>query len=240
LECIVHAVTGRPEVSEEFNLPGNTSFRFGDENQSLRSRAFVAGSLGIDPARIVFLKQVHGSQVISIESIPPEGRIGCLAEADGMATSLGAVALGILVADCVPVFIVDPSTPAIALVHAGWRGTAAQIAKNAIEVMRNNYRTKVDRCLAWIGPSIGPCCFEVGPEVTAEFEKAFERPFASHIDLREVNKQILMREGLPEDAIDVFEGCTCCGEGFFSHRRATHAGLERTGRMLAVMALRSG
>ncbi len=129
----------------------------GDSRSDAVRRAAISDELGI-PADWAFVHQVHGTRVL--EAIVP----GSLGDADAIFTAAGNVPIAVATADCVPV-IIEAST-AVSVIHAGWRGAAAGVVMAALEYM-------IDRGhepqRAAIGPAIGPCCYEVGPEVTARF-----------------------------------------------------------------------
>ncbi len=93
-------------------------------------------------------------------------------EADGVMTDEHGVALVVQVADCVPLLMADPRTGAVAAVHAGWRGTAANIAAAAVRRLQQQYGCRPEDLVAAIGPCIGACCYQVGPEVREAFTSA--------------------------------------------------------------------
>ena len=109
--------------------------------------------------------QIHSSIVNKID----EHNIGQRIDGDALITNVKEVPLLILTADCVPVVIIDPKNRAIGVAHAGWRGTYDQISKNTIEEMVKNYNTNPQDLICVIGPSIGPCCYEVSKELVEKF-----------------------------------------------------------------------
>lgn len=164
---------------------------------------------------------------------------------DGLITDEPGVTLVTHYADCVPVFLLDTKRRAIGLVHAGWRGTAAKIAGIAVTAMRREFGTDPADVAAGIGPSIGPCCFEVDAPVRDGFAKLAElRPTEFiredgggkyHIDLWEANRRILMQAGVPESGIAVSGICTDCNSDWLFSHRATGG---KRGSLAAFMALR--
>jgi YfiH family protein len=110
----------------------------------------------------------------------------------------------------------------VAAVHAGWRGTAARIAQAAVRAMRARFGTAPEDLEAAIGPAIGACCYEVGPEVAAEFGKQGR----GHLDLPDINRRQLLESGVTAERIYASNLCTRCGDGdFHSFRRdREHAG----------------
>jgi hypothetical protein len=135
--------------------------------------------------------------------------------------------LGAFAADCIPIVFADPVARVCGACHAGWRGTVAGVAANVIARMVELGAQPGDIRVA-LGPSIGPCCFEVGPEVVAEFRRAFgERPGLvvagprkDHVDLRVATRAVLERAGVGAEHVDDRPPCTRCEpERFFSYRR---------------------
>jgi YfiH family protein len=140
------------------------------------------------------------------------------------------------VADCVPVLLADPETGAVAAVHAGWRGTLARAAAEGVRALRREAGAAPERLLAAVGPSIGPCCYEVSPELAARFRAELgpvvREDGGVRLDLWAANRRVLEEAGLPAARIEVLGLCTACDGRFFSHRR--DAG--RTGRQVAFIA----
>lgn len=181
-------------------------------------------------------------------------------KADAIITRQRGVALALSVADCVPLLLYDPVTQAIGIAHAGWRGTARGIAAITVAAMQEQFNCQPTDILAGIGPSIGPCCYEVNEDVrrlflgldafddlpnqrhyqqlvseTAHFEiKHLPTKESLRLNLWETNRNQLLRAGLLPTHIELSEICTSCAhERFFSHR-AEHG---RTGRFPVLLAL---
>ena len=161
-----------------------------------------------------------------------------------MVTDCPGVALVTYYADCVPLFFLDPVHKAIGLSHSGWRGTVAKIGQKTFKAMQNHYGTKPEDCLVGIGPSIGPCCFEVDSPVANEFIDTWpeygDRIVRSSgkakftVDLWEANRIQLEELGVPNNNIITAALCTSCNTDiFFSHRKEK----GRTGSMAAVLML---
>lgn len=203
----------------------------------------VAGNVGFE---LVTVRQIHGAEVHRVERgsgalATPEGK--AVLQGDGLVTAEPGLMIGVQTADCVPVLIADTRMRAVGAFHAGWRGTVARIVEEGVATMAREFGSKPEDLIAAVGPSIGPCCFEVGAEVQAEFERAF--PYARElfpeaaggkprVDLWEANRRQLLDAGVPPEAIAVVGECTACArtaEGrrkFFSHRAEKGV----TGRML--------
>lgn len=166
--------------------------------------------------RAVHAHQVHGAAVRWHEGGAP-GLF--LAEpCDGHATDRPGVLLAVTLADCVPVFLVDPGRRAVAVLHAGWRGAAAGILERGVAVLGERAGSGPGDLHLHLGPSICGRCYEVGPEV---FEAlSLEVPAAPRpLDLRAALFRRAVVAGVPRDRVTASTLCTRCGEGdFFSHR----------------------
>ncbi len=198
-------------------------------------------------ARDLFVAtQVHGADVVVVADQRPEAIAA--ARADALVSDRAGVALGVLTADCVPLIFADPVTGAFGVAHAGWRGTVAGVAKAVVTVLRERFGVQpADLCVA-IGPSIGPCCFEVGEEVVAVFAALAEATPAGasasplvarrpghkpHVDLWQANRRALLAAGVAGSKIATLAACTACDPArFFSYRRDGRA----TGQHLSFIA----
>ncbi|MBV9745372.1 MAG: peptidoglycan editing factor PgeF [Acidobacteriia bacterium] len=166
------------------------------------------------PENLTTLKQIHSSVCIFAN-----GRTGNLGEGDALLDNAPGAALAIRTADCVPILLVDKLHHAVAAVHAGWRGTAAGIVQRAVGAMKERFGSKSDDLHAALGPGIGECCYEVGPEVAAQFGYRGR----AHLDLGAINRRQLLAAGLPESHIYAASLCTMCLAEFHSYRRDREA-----------------
>jgi len=170
------------------------------------------------------LKQIHSAVVWMAE------QPGCVGEGDALVTAQPGVPVSIRTADCYPILLADERNRAVAAVHAGWRGTAAGIVGQTIQQMHARFGTEARDLRVAIGPGIGPCCYEVGVEVSRQFGLKE----AGRIDLAEINHQQLVQMGVLETHIEVLGGCTKCEvQRFHSFRRDQ----ERAGRMISFIGL---
>src|ERR1041385_2716170 len=204
----------------------NLSFSVGDNAENVKeNRNRFFGALGIRQESVGFPKQVHGNVVRCVEK--PGMYEGC----DALVANASGLFLAISVADCLPIFLFDPETKSIASVHSGWRGSKMKIVSNAVKVMNEEFGTYPEDLLAFIGPSAGACCYEVGEEVAMEFkEKYVEKKSGRkpHLDLKAFNTGLLIEAGVSENNIEVSEYCTIChADLFHSYRRDK----ENSGRM---------
>lgn len=187
-------------------------------------RAGDAAATPADTAAVAWLGQVHGTEVAQVSG--PGFTPAC----DAAVTTEPRLTLIVRVADCVPIFLVAPG--GIAVAHAGWRGTAGAIAQRAVERLCAASGDRPDRLAAYLGPAIGPCCFEVGAEVAERFEPGFRRspprgrgapPIAGreHLDLWAANRAQLVDAGLPPQRIQSTSICTRCHQHLFHSYRGS-------------------
>jgi YfiH family protein len=188
---------------------------------------FFAGIKTVDAmSRLVFLRQVHG---VHGESIDFNGRpINSFEiEGDFLTTNQPGVGLGVLTADCVPIVFYDPINHAVAIAHAGWRGTVGGIAVSALERMKKNYKTDARTVQIFFGPSAQTCCYEVGTDFMGNVTRAdlwdqviIQRENRLFFDVSKYNRLLLGEAGVPAVAFNQsWVRCTICTVPFFSHRR---------------------
>ncbi len=177
-------------------------------------------------SQLATVKQVHSATCLAAE-----GRRGVVGEGDALLENQAGSVVAVKTADCMPILLADDRTRSVAAVHAGWRGTVAQIVPEAVRAMRERFGTNPGDLHAAIGPGIGVCCYEVGPEVSAQFGLHGR----AHIDLAEENRRQLANSGIPADRIYVSGQCTMCGPEFHSFRRDK----EAAGRMYSFIGIRA-
>jgi polyphenol oxidase len=209
----------------------NLSFSVGDAEANVEEN-LQRLARAVDTTRETFFAayQVHGRAVTRVEAdTAPRPRC------DVLVTDGREKTLLMRYADCTPVLLADSRRPAIAAVHAGWRGSAVRAASAAVEALREHFGTSARDIVAGIGPAIGPCCYEVGADV---FDSFGDRPHlfdGNRLDLWEASRQALVEAGVPADQIEVAGVCTRCqSDRFFSHRAN---GGQPAGRFAAVMRL---
>ncbi|CAN5640917.1 peptidoglycan editing factor PgeF [soil metagenome] len=205
----------------------------------------VAGRMGVTTARLRLIRQVHGVAV----AIARAGEAGpdVRPEADVIISDDPDVAIGVRVADCAPVLVADRRTGAVGAAHAGWRGTAAQAAVVAVAAMTSTFGSNPRDLVAAIGPCLGPCCGEVGPEVVESFREGGHREAdlarwftegvfgRALLDLWTANRDQLERAGVPGGHIHVAAICTKShASSLHSHR--AHG--REAGRMAGLIRAR--
>jgi YfiH family protein len=212
----------------------NLGLHVGDNPGAVRrNRQRLASILDIKIDDFVLCQQVHGNsvKVVSRVTAVSEGIKKPLfaGRGDAMVTEEPGLCLMILIADCVPVLFSDSTRGVVAIAHAGWRGTVRGAARRTVQVLLDHFGCSENNIKVGIGPSIGPCCYEVGPEVIeavkSELERADDLIIAEApggkglLDLWEANKRQLLEQGIPERNIETARLCTRCNSHlFFSYR----------------------
>ena len=177
-------------------------------------------------AQLATLKQIHSASCVAAE-----GRAGLLGEGDALIENQPGSVVAVKTADCIPILLVDERRRALAAVHAGWRGTVARIAAQAVAAMNRRFGTHAADLHAAIGPGIGKCCYEVGAEVAAHFAGQGR----GHIDLAAANRRQLEEAGVTPERVYTSNLCTMCrAEEFDSFRRDQ----EAAGRMYSFAGIR--
>lgn len=248
LNFITHAFCSRHGgVSRGPYASLNFSAREGDSDDNVsRNLEITANSFGFSARQFITVNQVHRNEILTIE------RSGFLfhtckpMEYDGIITNRPDIAICVKTADCVPIFLVDTVRKTAGVVHAGWKGTALNIAAVAVGIFRERFSSRTENIIAVIGPAIGPCCYQVDRQVTeaisSERHKELcmipcEEPERWMLDLPLLNKLQLEQAGIDEKNIDLSRLCTACHtDAFFSHRKEK----GRTGRALNFLMIRGG
>jgi polyphenol oxidase len=221
----------------------NLGKRWGDDPANVdENRRLLAHHAGYAPDDLRATRHVHGTSVWTVGE-----PLAADAEFDGLVCDRTGSVLGAFAADCVPILFADPDARVIGAAHAGWRGVIGapppttttetpgrSVAANVIAKM-TGLGARPERIRVALGPSIGPCCFEVGPEVVAQFRAVLgdvpnmvvAGPHKDHLDLRVALRAVLERAGVRAESIDDRPPCTRCeAERFFSYRRDGKGGVH--------------
>lgn len=200
----------------------------GDDPRNVAENYAILGSaLGFDSSDLVLTRQIH-TDIVRVVS-----HADCCGldhrdypECDALITGDPGVGLVIFTADCTPILLHDPVTGAVGAAHAGWRGTAADIAGKTVRKMAEVFGCDPKNIRAAIGPNIGPCCFETDAEVPEAMVRTFGeaaekaiRPVGDkyYVNLKSINALALERAGVTH--IEISEDCTMClHERYWSHR----------------------
>lgn len=212
----------------------------GDTRRALDNRRDFLAGLGIDYRDLVCAKQVHKDGIVYIrDKDKGKGALSydsAIADCDALFTDKKNLPLAIFTADCLSVFLYDPKTPGIGLVHASWRSSKENIAAKTVRLMQKKFDTKAKDIYAGFGPAIRGCCYEVGEEFKDFFHYGLKyRSKHYYLDLAAVNKQQLLDSGVLEKNISDAGICTSCrNDEFFSFRKEGSS----CGRAMSVMRLR--
>lgn len=199
-----------------------------------KNRELFFRELGFKKSEAVFSHQIHGAQILIVN------QPGDYPGFDAQITNKKNICLAVSIADCTPILIYDAKNEAIAAIHAGWKGTVANIVSDTLAAMNQNYGTIGEHCFAYIGTCISFENFEVNADVADHFLPQFKRFDTQKnkyfVDLKAANKAQLKAFGLPEDQIEISEFCTVKNNNlFFSHRFEK----GNTGRMLAGIGMKN-
>ncbi len=218
---------------------GNMSLNYADTKDSLVNRRNFLESLGIDQEGLVCTKQIHGAEVKRAHSFQKgSGALTyetALPDIDALITSEKNLPLAIFTADCLPIFLFDPQTRSIGLVHAGWRGTHGRIVQKTIEAMKKEFHARPENVCVQFGPAIRNCCYQVSRDFQDKFPGDIDQRGESFfLDLSGANRKQLSLSGVR--LVNIFDCaiCTsCCNGEYFSFPKEN----DSSGRMMSVMAL---
>lgn len=230
------------ELADHFFTAGDLELRADD-----REWTAVAQRMGLRLEQLLLIRQVHRADVAVVR----RGRTGRWdrPDADVIVSNDPSSAIGVRVADCVPVLLADRRRGVVGAVHAGWRGTVQEAAAAGVEAMTREFGSEPEDLMAAIGPSLGPCCGEVGPEVVEAFRDAghgedrIERWFTTgpsgrpYLDLWRANADQLEGAGVEAGNIHVAGLCT---RTHAAHLHSYRAEGKKSGRMVGVIRPRTG
>ncbi|MEK4789856.1 peptidoglycan editing factor PgeF [Bacillus sp. FSL K6-2971] len=227
----------------------NTGLHVGDDASSVQlNRQVIADAIAVPLSDWVFADQTHEDRIKKVTK-EQRGRGSlhyheALPGTDGLYTSEPNIMLALCFADCVPLYFLAPQHVLIGTAHAGWKGTVKQIGAKMIDLWVNQEGAKTDQIQVVIGPSIGSCCYIVDDVVLNQVKQL---PFLTEdvyseisqgqykLDLKTLNKNVLLHAGMKEENIHVSSMCTSCNDQlFFSHRRDQ----GKTGRMMSFVGFK--
>lgn len=214
---------------EPYNL--NMSYRVNDKPANVKiNRKMFFDRMNISSDRIAYARQTH-SDITTI--VLNSGTYLC----DALITNLSNIFLAITIADCVPIFLYDPRSKVIGAVHAGWKGSTLGILGKSLRNMKKEFGIQNNNLIAFIGPSVGVCCYRVRQDVASMFENKYLKHVGDdsfYLDLKLHQKDVLLSFGVLNNNIDISEYCTICGTDLFhSYRRDRN----KSGRMMGIIGL---
>ena len=247
---LLHAISTRHGGVSSGNYSSlNLAFHVGDKHDMVkRNHQIVSQSLRFDLSSLVSCQQVHHHSIARIDEsyhkkdcfLPDKA----LPETDGLVTDVLGITLMTRYADCVPLLFYSPTRHTVALAHAGWQGTLEHIGPKTVELLSREFKCQSKDILASLGPSIGPCCYEVSNMMALQAAKALvkgeeycrESPGKKlFFNLWQANRKELSHAGIREENLYCSEICTSCNsDQFFSYRKEKRV----TGRFGAFIGLR--
>ncbi len=213
----------------------NLNDKNGDREEFVsRNKQIIAETFGFDSGRLILLDQMHRDRILLLKKpIPP---LPAPLEFDALIANSPHAFLGILTADCLPIFVVDQQKKVIAAIHAGRQGTALGIASKVLRTMEEEFGCLSKDLFIAIGPSVGPFCYEIDKKVFQQEWKPFSVSRGAGkwmVDLARINIGQMKREGIEEEQISWISLCTHChSDLFFSYRKE-----GRTGRQLSFIGM---
>jgi YfiH family protein len=209
----------------------NLSFHVNDNPDDVKeNRKRFFAQLGISEDHVAFTRQQHTVNIVTVN------QSGINENCDALITGKRNIFLSISVADCTPVMLYDPRENIIAGIHAGWRGTAGRITEKTVLQLKNDYNCDPAEIVAFIGPSAGKCCYEVGEEVASQFPERCSSVLPNGkylLDVKLANAIQLLECGVRNSNIEVHKECTIENGLYHSHRRDG----KGSGRMLAIIGM---
>lgn len=230
-DLLVHGIFGR--------LYGNFSLKYSSRTEVERNKKRVAKELDIDGKKIYSIRQVHGTQIIIINSARGENEE---IEGDGLITNQANVFLMVKTADCFPVLMYDSREKIAAAVHVGWRGAVQKIFWSALLKMINQFHCQPENILAAIGPGIRACCFKHKNLIQSKFPEwrkyiKKDKQGWSSLSLDGFIIDKLIEAGLKKNNIENAGICTGCNKKYFSHWRSLKEN-ESQGRFCSIIGIR--
>ena len=201
--------------------------------------ARLCAALGFPYGRLATCRQVHGTEICRVAVAE---RRWC-GECDGLATDVVDAPLAVFTADCVPVIMWAPHAGALAVLHAGWRGTLAKIVAAAVSRLEDLWGARAEEVAVFLGPAVGPCCYDVGDDVARAAEAAFGKRVGQvltaeggvrRLDLHRANELAAQEAGVLPQNIYRVATCTSCEEELFASRRRDG---DEAGRLIAIAAI---
>ena len=238
---LLHAVTTKSnDLPHAFSLALHT----GEDVDNIISNRNRLSSLlqSSEPLHYIVADQTHSDNIKLITQKKTKGwesLSDAIEDCDALITDVKGVVLTVLTADCVPILLYEQKKEVVAAVHAGWKGTKAQIVSKTVRKMTEMYGCDPKDIIAGVAPSIGRCCYEVGEDVAAHFSHIPEgfTPVGKKfmLDLPFINKQQLLNAGLQEENIEMSHTCTACHvDRFFSYRKEQGC----SGRFMSMIGMK--
>jgi len=238
---LLHAVS---QKSTAFPFAFSLALHTGeDPKEIVCNRTLLSETLGSENSlHYVVANQTHSDNIKIITKIENRGwgkSEDAIEDCDALITNLEDIVLTILTADCVPILLYDKEKKVVAAVHAGWKGTKADIVGKTVQKMKHVFGCEGKNIIAGIAPSIGACCYEVGEEVAKHFfhlpESVRKKDDKYMLDLPKINQHQLLKAGLTDKNIEMSAVCTACNvTHYFSYRKEKGC----SGRFMSMIGLK--
>ncbi len=229
------------ELFNNRNVSHLFTSRLGWENNKIEK---LSKLFNVPKDNIIGLTQVHGTDILVVDEDIKNSEKTTNIKADGMVTNVPNMVLITYHADCVPIYFYDYSKKVIGLAHGGWKGTYGNISGKMLDLMIDRYNSNIDNVLVGIGPSIGPCCYEVGKDLAFQFMNKYnkfdgiveKRHNKLYLDLWKINYLQVKDKGVRRENIAVTKACTSChNDKFYSYRKEK----STNNRMIAAIKINS-
>lgn len=235
-ELIAVESTRHGGVSKDSYASLNLGLLTDDKSENvIENRKRFFENLGIKISRVAYSYQIHRDKILKVT------RCKAYEGYDALITSNKNSFLSVTIADCTPILIYDAKNQVVAAIHAGWKGTVADITAKTLQMMQAEFETNPADCFAYVGTCIDESSFEVGDSVAALFAYEFKRLVKNgkgvkfFVDLKKANAAQLIKCGVPENQIEISPYSTILNnDNYFSHRKEK----GKTGRMMALIGVK--
>lgn len=252
-QLIIGFTTRNGGVSQDSFQSLNLGLHVPDDSKAvIKNRKIVGDKIKTNLSNWVCADQVHDKKIVKVTQHHKGAGVfsydECISGTDGLYTFEKNVLLALFFADCVPIFFFSPKNSLIGICHAGWRGTAKNIAGEFVDHWAKEEGIVAEEIYAAIGPSIRDCCYVVNDDVLEGLNEVYPLNKSGRlvrqvetgqyaVNLAELNRELLILKGVPDEQIVVSSYCTSCHENlFFSHRRDK----GKTGRMMGFIGMKEG
>ena len=236
IASIKHLITSKNSEIKRGQINGlNYGLNVSDNTSVVNNnRAEIADTLEIKNGTVVIPVQTHSA---NISVVTKDNKDTIFDDTDALITNEPSIIIGVLSADCVPVLLVDPVKKVVAAIHAGWRGTAANIVTHTIEKMKQMFNSQPEDIVSGIGPSISAACYEVGDDVAVFFNEASKTKQTNGktcIDLWKENEIQLIQAGVLKNNISISGMCTFSDDKLFYSARRDGIKTGRMGSFIVI------
>jgi len=228
---LIFGLSTKLSFNNEDHFNFNMSESIGDVGETVEhNRKEFFSEFGLNTKNVIIQKQIHSDIINLVEKFTTD------LEGDALITKTANLGLAISTADCTNIYLYDSKENVIAAVHSGWMGTEKRILEKTLLRLFNDFDSDPQNIYVFFGPSICQNNYEVGEEFINKFDSKYLRPKNKKLllDLKSANKDMLLKNGVPEIQIEVSEICSFADKNFHSYRRDKN----NSGRAFGVIALK--